>query len=104
MCNYEQASQCYKLAVKRNKSEWIWNYYLGFLNMEMGESEAVIENFNSVIEKNPSANLAWYYLGEEYKNLRKNELAEMSFGKIASIQNNSSVGASSFRRENNRNI
>jgi tetratricopeptide (TPR) repeat protein len=95
--NYNQASQCYKLAIKKNESEWIWNYYLGYLNMEMGESEAVIENFKSVIEKNPSANHAWYYLGEEYKNLRKNELAEMSFDKIVSVQNNSSVGKNAAR-------
>ncbi|TFH22538.1 MAG: tetratricopeptide repeat protein [Bacteroidia bacterium] len=94
---YEQAAQCYKLALKRNKSEWIWNYYLGFLNMEMGESESIIENFNSVIEKNPSVHHAWYYLGEEYKNLRKNELAEKSFSKISSIQNNTSVGKQASR-------
>jgi len=95
--NYEQAARCYKLAVKRNKSEWIWSYYLGFLNMEMGESEAIIENFNSVIEKNPSVHHAWYYLGEEYKNRRKNELAEKSFSKIVSIQNNPSVGKQASR-------
>lgn len=95
--NYEQAAQCYELAAKRGKSEWIWNYYLGFLNMEMGESEAVIENFSSVIELNPSAHHAWYYLGEEYKNRRKIELAEESFSKIASIQNNPSIGKQASR-------
>jgi tetratricopeptide (TPR) repeat protein len=95
--NYEQAAQCYSLALKRNKSEWTWNYYLGFLNMEMGNSDAVIENFNSVIELNPSILHAWYYLGEEYKNLRKNELAEKSFGKIAGIQNRNSVGRNASR-------
>ena len=86
--NYEQAAQCYKLAIKRSKSEWIWNYYLGYLNMEMGVSDAIIENFKSVIDKNSDIALAWYYLGEEYKNLRKNELAEKSFGKITSPQKN----------------
>jgi len=95
--NYEQAAQCYKLAAKRNKTEWIWNYYLGFLNMEMGESESIIENFKIVIEKNPSVHHAWYYLGEEYKNRRKNELAEESFSKIARIQNNSAVGKHASR-------
>ena len=95
--NYEQAAQCYTLAVKKKQSEWIWNYYLGFLNMEMGDSESVIENFNQVIELNPSAHHAWYYLGEEYKNRRKNELAEKSFSKIAGIQNNPSVGKQASR-------
>ena len=81
--NYEQAEQCYNLAIRRDKSEWIWNYYLGYLNLEMGESGAVIENFHSVIEKNPGIDLAWYYTGEEYVNLGENELAEEAFGNIA---------------------
>ena len=95
--NYDQAAQCYKLAAKRSKSEWIWSYYLGFLNMEMGESESIIENFNSVIELNPSVHHAWYYLGQEYKNRRKNELAEESFSKITNIQSNLSVGKQASR-------
>lgn len=85
--NYEQAAQCYKLASKRKKSAWIWNYYLGHLNMEMGESENVIENFTVVAEKNPDIDLAWYYMGEEYKNIGKVEMAEESFGKITTDRN-----------------
>ncbi len=82
--NYQQAARCYKLAIKRSRSDWTWNYYQGYLNMEMGESEAVIENFTRVIEKDPGIDLAWYYIGSEYKNLRKNELAEESFRNITS--------------------
>ncbi len=37
--NYEQAAQCYELALKRDDSQWIWSYYLGYLNMEMGASD-----------------------------------------------------------------
>jgi tetratricopeptide (TPR) repeat protein len=81
--NYEQAAQCYQLAIQRSASEWTWDYYFGCLNIEMGESVAVIENFKRVIEKNPKADLAWYYIGEAYRNQRKNELAEESFNKIA---------------------
>ena len=33
---YEKAFKCYALAVKRNKSDWLWNYYLGYLYLEMG--------------------------------------------------------------------
>jgi len=85
--NYEQAAKCYELAVKRNKSEWIWNYYLGYLNMEMGASDALIENFSRVTETNKDVYHAWYYLGEEYKNLRRNEQAEKSFATILDVQN-----------------
>ncbi len=85
--NYEQAAQCYQLAIKRSKSDWIWNYYLGYLNMEMGKSEAVIENYNRVVEKNPDIDLGWYYMGTEYKNLGKSKLAEESFGKITTPKN-----------------
>ena len=45
---YEQATACYELAIQRNEKEWIWYYYLGYLHMEMGDSDAVIENFNAV--------------------------------------------------------
>jgi tetratricopeptide (TPR) repeat protein len=85
--NYAEAAQCYELALKRNKSEWIWNYYLGYLNIEMGDSESVIENYSKVIEKNPDVYHAWYYIGEQDKNLRKNDQAEAAFGEITSIQN-----------------
>jgi tetratricopeptide (TPR) repeat protein len=95
--NYEQAAQCYKMAIRRNKSDWIWSYYLGYLSMEMGESEAVIENFNRVIKKDPNVDLAWYYIGEEYKNLGKNELAEEAFVKITTIKNKISTSEESTR-------
>ena len=95
--NYEQAAQCYKLAIRRNKSDWIWSYYLGYLSMEMGESEAVIENFNRVIKKDPYVYLAWYYIGEEFKNLGKNDLAEEAFGQIITTKNKISASEESTR-------
>jgi len=84
--NYKEAAKCYELAIKRKKSQWIWNYYLGYLNMEMGESDAIVENFKQVIDKNPDIDLAWYYIGEEYKNLRKNELSIEYFDRITSSE------------------
>jgi tetratricopeptide (TPR) repeat protein len=82
--NYSEAAKCYELAINRSKTDWIWNYYNGYLNMEMGNSDAAIKNFAQVTEKKPEIDLAWYYLGEEYKNLRNTELAEKSFGRIQS--------------------
>lgn len=97
--NYSEAAQCYQLAIKRSKSGWIWNYYNGYLNMEMGESDAAIKNFTSVTEKNPDIDLAWYYLGGEYKNLRNNELAEKSYGKITTSKNRISVANTTTRQD-----
>lgn len=94
---YEQAARCYQLADRKAPSEWIWNYYLGFLHMEMGNSEEVIANFKSVLERNAEVHHAWYYLGEEYRNLRRIELAEDSFGKLVSLQTQSSAGKQSNR-------
>jgi tetratricopeptide (TPR) repeat protein len=34
---YDKATRCYELAIKRNKKEWLWDYYLGYLNQEMGD-------------------------------------------------------------------
>ncbi len=84
--NYEMAAVCYKLAVKKNKSKWIWSYYLGYLNMEMGESENAIKNFETVINENPTAYIAWYYIGEGYQNIGSNDKAELAFKKIISLK------------------
>jgi tetratricopeptide (TPR) repeat protein len=88
---YDKAAQCYKMAVKRNKSKWIWSYYLGYLNREMGESKAAIENFITVTKENPKMVLAWYYAGEGFQNLGQNEQAQMVFNKLANLQENNSV-------------
>jgi len=95
--NYEQAAQCYELALKRDNSEWIWSYYLGYLNMEMGASDAVIDNFSKVIETRQNVYHAWYYLGEQYKNLRKNEQAEKSLDNILNTKNSESAGKNASR-------
>jgi len=88
--NYDQAKQCYKLATKRDKSKWIWNYYLGYLNQEMGDSKEAIENFNAVVTENPDALMAWYYLGKAYRNSDSGDKAEAAFNKIANITNKNS--------------
>jgi len=79
---YEQASICYKLAVKKNSSKWVWSYYLGYLNREMGNSENAIANFRTVTKENPKAFHGWYYLGEAYQKIGKNDNAEIAFEKI----------------------
>ncbi len=80
--NYFEAGLCYKLAAQEDKSDWMWNYYNGYLNMEMGNADSAIVNFAKVTELKPEIDLAWYYLGEEYKNLKNNELAEKSFARL----------------------
>ncbi len=96
---YTQAAVCYKLAIEKEKSEWIWNYYLGYLHTEMGDSEAAIENFNQVLASNPDVHHARYYLGEELKNLQEYEQAEKSLSAIISIKKNSSVGKENTRTD-----
>jgi tetratricopeptide (TPR) repeat protein len=81
--NYEQAGICYQLAIGKSRSEWIWNYYYGILNMELGDPETVIENFRTVLEINPDVDLAWYYMGEEFRNVGDFLQAEEAFKKIA---------------------
>lgn len=97
--NYDQAAQCYQLAIEKNESTWIWNYYLGYLCKELGESDRVIENFERVIELNPNADLAWYYLGEAYRNLKKTELSEKAFSRIANKSNANKVSETT-RKDN----
>ena len=82
--NYEQAGACYRTAIGKSRSDWVWDYYYGYLNMELGDPETVIESYQHVIDKNPEVELAWYYMGEEYRNLRDYTQAEEAFKKIAS--------------------
>lgn len=96
--NYAEAAQCYRLAAERKKADWKWNYYFGYLNMEMGNSEAAIENFTFVIEKNPQNYHAWYYLGEEYKNIRDNEMSEECY-EVITRQNTIPNSNSSTRND-----
>lgn len=91
---YDQATRCYQLAIQKNKSEWKWSYYLGYLNMELGNSNEVVENFNRVIKVSPDVDFAWYYLGEAYRNLGKYDLAEEAFLKVLNSDNISASGNS----------
>lgn len=83
--NYIQAGECYELAAERSRSGWKWNYYLGYLNMELGISNKVVDNFTQVITINPDIRISWYYLGEAYRNLGKNDLAEKAFLRIRDL-------------------
>ena len=82
---YDKAALCYELAVNKNKKEWIWSYYLGYLNQELGESKNALENFRVVIEENPNNYLAWYYEGGAFQNLGQSENAEKVFDKIVRL-------------------
>lgn len=79
---YEQARKCYGLAIKENSSEWIWSYYLGYMDQEMGDSKGAIENFTAVLKQNPDVAAAWYYLGEAHQNMGQGKEAEEAFNKI----------------------
>ena len=88
--NYDQAKQCYTLAIKLDKSSWRWYYYLGFLEQEMGDSKSAIENFNTVIKENPQIKQAWFYLGKAYQSLAEADKAEAAYNKIANLNDDSS--------------
>lgn len=87
---YDQAIQCYQLATTINESEWIWNYYLAYMEQEMGDTRAAIENFKSVINENPEVQEVWYYLGKAYLNSGSGEMAEEALKKIAYLPVNNS--------------
>jgi tetratricopeptide (TPR) repeat protein len=88
---YDKAAVCYKLAEKKKKKEWIWSYYLGYLNQEMGDPNAAIVNFRSVIKKNPNIYLAWFYAGECYQKTGSTDSAEIAFKHIITGTDRNSV-------------
>ena len=77
--DYERAVKCYQLAIKKNKDAWIWNYYLGYLNLEQGQANAAIASFKEVTKKNPGNYSALYYTGEAYQKLGLKDSAEIMF-------------------------
>jgi tetratricopeptide (TPR) repeat protein len=81
---YDKAKQCYQLAVKKNPGKWIWSYYLGYLNLEQGDSQASIGDFRLVLEKDPKNILALYYTAEACQNLGLNNNAANIYKIIAS--------------------
>jgi tetratricopeptide (TPR) repeat protein len=85
--NYTEAAKCYELAIQKNKTAFIWKYYYGYLQLELGNPDSAIVSFRHVTEINPEIHLAWYYLGNAAKNLKKYDLAEDAFQKAASITN-----------------
>lgn len=79
---YDKAAQCYKLAIKKDNAKWIWSYYLGYLNREMGDPNSAIRNYKEVTKKSPEIFLAWYYEGECYQKIGLNDSAELVYKKI----------------------
>ena len=96
---YPEAANCYELAIKKDTSDWKWYYYKGYLNTEMGNSADAIQNFLKVTEINPGIELAWYYLGEEYKNQGDIQLAEKSFKRIKTGKTKSITANNEMRQD-----
>lgn len=86
---YEKAVVCYQLAIKRDPDSWIWDYYLGCLKEEMGDSKEAIRIFSQLLVKNPKAFHAWYYIGEGYQKMGMDDKAQEAYHKISDIQDNS---------------
>jgi tetratricopeptide (TPR) repeat protein len=88
---YDKAALCYKLAEKRDKKEWIWSYYLGYLNQEMGDPDAAIKNYRSVTKKNSQIFLAWYYTGNCYQKIGSADSAMLLFKYIIKGMDRNSI-------------
>jgi len=88
---YDKAAQCYELAVKKDKSKWIWSYYLGYINNEMGNSKAALRNYKDVTRLNPKIFFAWYYEGECYRKMSKTDSAEIAFKTIINQMDKNNV-------------
>lgn len=81
---YDKAALCYKLAIKKDNAKWIWSYYLGYLNQEMGDPNAAIRNYKEVTKNSPEIFLAWYYEGQCYQKIGLTDSAELVYKRIIS--------------------
>ncbi len=96
---YDKAAKCYQLAISRNSRRWVWNYYLGYLDKEMGDNSGVISNFAAVVRKNPKDYIAWFYIAEGNQALGKNNEAEAIYRKVIAEAGEISGSENSFRRD-----
>jgi tetratricopeptide (TPR) repeat protein len=94
---YDKAAICYDLASEKDRGKWIWHYYNGYLNQEMGDPKAAIKNYREVIKKNPDLFLAWYYEGECYQKIGISDSAELAFKHITSRMDKNAVVKSRVR-------
>ena len=94
---YDKAAVCYSLAAKKDKDKWIWNYYLGCLNREMGDTKAELKNFRQVIKINRTIYLASYYEGECYQKLGLVDSAEIVFKNIIGTMDKNTIVKTSNR-------
>ena len=83
--NYGKAIQCYQLAAKKDRENWIWNYYIGCIQMEMGEPRMAISCFNDVLKVNSQAFMAIYYLGVAYQSVNSSDTAEIYLSKVGGM-------------------
>jgi tetratricopeptide (TPR) repeat protein len=88
---YDKAADCYKLAIKRDREKWRWSYYLGSLNMELGDPKTALVNFREVTRINPEIYLAWYYEGECYQKMGINDSSEIAFKYIINRMDKNAV-------------
>ncbi len=94
---YSEAMDCYTLAIKKDKSGWIWNYYLGYLKREMGETEEAVASFSEVVRINPKAYHAFYYLGQGLQDLSRYDEAEKAYRNIVSLKQKENLSTGIFR-------
>lgn len=87
----EEAKTCYELAIKRDPKDWKWYYYLGSINRDLGDSENAIKNFKAVLEINPNAYMAGYYLGEAYLQMDSTPNAEDILKRISIMEKRSFI-------------
>ena len=80
---YDKAVQCYELAAKRDDKNWVWNYYLGYIKLEMGEPQMAIVCFRKVLMVNSKNIMALYYTGLAYQSLNSTDAAEKTLSMIA---------------------
>jgi tetratricopeptide (TPR) repeat protein len=95
---YDKAVKCYQLAVKRNEGEWIWSYYLGYLNLELGESGSSIENFRTVLKYDQKNTFATFYTADANQNLGNSIEAERIFKIMAALNENDLVKRDTIRQ------
>jgi tetratricopeptide (TPR) repeat protein len=73
---YDEAGWCYRMASALSGEEWIWDYYIGYIDAETGESASAAESLGRVIEKNPGNKHASLYLADALSNIGSTGEAE----------------------------
>lgn len=76
---YEHAKRCYRRAQELDRSDSKWTYYHSLLEEELGNTRAVVQILEPLLDRRSDLAIGWYRLGEARFKLQQYDRAEQAY-------------------------